>query len=396
MSRHVHRALRWYALAACVLGAAFAAAPAQAARGERGGEARQVRMNQIQTINTHNSYKRELSPQEEAAHDALAGSVGAYDGGSAYSHVTLGRQFARQDVRGIELDLWPDPQGGLYAHPLVRKHLGLGPLPDPAWQQPGFKVLHVADADYNSSCVQFTTCLRQVKTWSDANPNHVPLFVMLELKQSSRAWIDRGGVVAPAWDLGQFERVDAEIRSVFRKHELIVPDDVRRPGLTVEQSITKHGWPTLEEARGRVMFFFNNVGSSSPYSEGRPNLEGRLAFVNAAPGNPNSAYHGRDEVLELFPLIQDLVSRNYLIRTRSDISLSTVRAGDMRPVQAALASGAQLISTDFPSEGMSGRYGTDFAVQLPEGLPARCNPVNAPPRCRSDRLEQPSAGKSRR
>jgi hypothetical protein len=47
-----------------------------------------------------------------------------------------------------------------------------------------------------------------------------------------------------------------------------------------------------------------------------------------------------------------------------------------------------MISTDFPSPGMSARYGTDFVAQLPGGLPARCYPVNAPPGCRDDRLER--------
>ena len=59
----------------------------------------------------------------------------------------------------MELDLFPDPEGGLYAEPLVRKRLGLGPLPDPAWQVPGMKVLHIADLDYETTCVQLVSCL---------------------------------------------------------------------------------------------------------------------------------------------------------------------------------------------------------------------------------------------
>jgi hypothetical protein len=37
---------------------------------------------------------------------------------------------------------------------------------------------------------------------------------------------------------------------------------------------------------------------------------------------------------------------------------------------------------------MSARYGSDFVAQLPEGGTARCNPVNAPRKCRDDRLER--------
>ena len=373
---------------------AVLALPAQAvAKPARTGQAasRQVHLNQIQVIGTHNSYKREATPQEVAAHDAIVGQVGNYDTFSAYSHLSLASQLARQSVRSFELDLWAEPQGGLYANPLVRQRAALGPHTDPAWAQPGIKVMHVADADYTSSCVLFTACLRQIKAWSDANPDHVPLFIMLELKQSSQSWVQRGGVVAPPWDGARLEDIDKEIRAVFRKRDLITPDDVRRPGKTLEESILEDGWPLLDDVRGRVLFHFNNIGGSSPYTEDHPNLERRVVFPNAGPGNPNAAYHGRDEVLQLFPVIQDLVGRGFLIRTRSDISLTTVRAGDTEPAEAALASGAQIISTDFPTVGQSARYGTDFVVQLPGGLPARCNPVNAPPRCRDDRLEPRTA-----
>ena len=78
----------------------------------------------------------------------------------------------------------------------------------------------------------------------------------------------------------------------------------------------------------------------------------------------------------------------YLVRTRSDLPLSTVLGGDDTQLEAALASGAQLISTDLPEVGMSARYDSDFVSRLPDGGPARCNPVNAPEGCRDDRLER--------
>jgi hypothetical protein len=75
------------------------------------------------------------------------------------------------------------------------------------------------------------------------------------------------------------------------------------------------------------------------------------------------------------------------VRTRSDLPLETVISGDTTQLRAALASGAQLVSTDFPEVGMSARYGSDFVAELPRGRVARCNPVNAPRRCRDRRLE---------
>ena len=48
------------------------------------------------------------------------------------------------------------------------------------------------------------------------------------------------------------------------------------------------------------------------------------------------------------------------MRTRSDVPLQTVIANDTSMLDAALASGAQLISTDFPQIGMSARYDSDL------------------------------------
>ena len=53
-------------------------------------------------------------------------------------------------------------------------------------------------------------------------------------------------------------------------------------------------------------------------------------------------------------------------------------------LDAALASGAQFVSTDYP---VPGRAFTDYVAQIPDGQPARCNPINTGPRCRDDRLE---------
>jgi hypothetical protein len=265
----------------------------------------------------------------------------------------------------------------------------MGSLPDPAWREPGVKVLHIADLDYNTTCVRLVTCLEQVKSWSDANSRHVPILIMMELKQSDPRAVAQGGVVAPPWDAAQLAALDVEIRSVFRDSDMITPDDVRRPGRTLEQSVRQFGWPTLDRARGQVAFLIDNEGAVNRiYAAGRPNLEGRVMFTNSVPGQPDAAFIKRNDPEGANNAqIQQLVRDGYLIRTRSDIPLRTVRSGDTAMRDAALASGAHLVSTDFPEIGMSARYDSDFVARLPEGGPARCNPVNARRGCTSSTLE---------
>ncbi|MDQ3630368.1 MAG: phosphatidylinositol-specific phospholipase C1-like protein [Actinomycetota bacterium] len=349
-----------------------------------------VRLNELQVIGTHNSYKRETSEREQDEYDALISTPGDYDAFLAYSHAKLAPQFGRQDVRGLELDLLGDPQGGLYAEPLVRTRLGLGPLPNPAWRQPGTKVLHIPDFDYKTTCVQLVTCLAEVHDWSEAHPDHVPIPIMLELKRSDSRAVKQGGVVAPAWDEAALDALDAEIRSIFGEDQMVTPDDVRRQGQTLEQSVLHDGWPRLRDSRGQVLFLLDNDPGPirDAYIAGRPNLEGRVLFTNSRPGLSDAAFIKRNEPRGVNTAqIAELVRRGYYVRTRSDVPLKTVVENDTSMLDAALASGAQLVSTDFPEIGMSARYDSDFVAALPEGGPARCNPVNAPRRCLRLQLE---------
>jgi hypothetical protein len=336
-----------------------------------------LRMNQIQQIGSHNSYHRELSPAEQAVQKQLnPGSPDLW-----YSHAPVQQQLEDQRVRTLEFDLFPDPAGGLYTYPLIRKLTGQGPLTDPALAQPGIKVMHVPDFDYNTNCRTFVICLQQVKTWTDKHPNAAPISINLELKQSDPQVVAAGGVKAPPWDLTNLNSVDTEIRSVFSPDDLITPDTVRKPGLTLEQSVLTKGWPTLNRARGKVLFYFDNGGPGEIrdlYREGKPNLEGRAVFTRGPEGEPDAAItevndpRGTNQAE-----IQRLVKKGYLIRTRSDEPMATIRDKDYTRLGIALASGAQYVTTDFPVAGMAARYDSDFVAQLPGHLAVRCNPVTA-------------------
>jgi hypothetical protein len=55
--------------------------------------------------------------------------------------------------------------------------------------------------------------------------------------------------------------------------------------------------------------------------------------------------------------------------------------------EAALTSGAHFVSTDYPEPDP--RF-TPYAVAIPGGSPARCNPVSAPAACTPADIEDPS------
>lgn len=356
-----------------------------------------IRLNHIQVIGTHNSYHREVSLAERTVFEKYVPSPEDY----YYSHATLDAQLEHQSVRSFELDLHSDEKGGLYYPPLIWTLSNLTnettPYDGEVLKKPGIKVFHVTDFDPDSVCHTFIDCLIQLKNWSDGNPQHVPITIDLELKTDAPACII-GGVCpgeATTWTLPRLLNVDAEILSVFNKSQLIRPDDVRKADLTLEESILNHGWPTLNSTRGKLLFFFDNDPKpddpNSPrelYRADAPSLQNRTIFTNALEGSPDCAFikhnepRGNDTAE-----IQRLVKKGYLVRTRSDVPIDTVlnRTTEMR--DSAFESGAQIVSTDFPSWGMSARWGWDYVAMLKGGRVARCNPVVAPELCRDQDLE---------
>jgi hypothetical protein len=358
----------------------------QVAPGQVLQQSKCVQLNEIQVLGSHNSYKLLPPPPIAAALQAFDPELYA---SIEYEHPELGVQFAEQGIRQIELDVFADPDGGRY---FQRKgFLAVGMNPDsgiPELLEPGYKVLHVQDIDFETNCLTLVSCLEEVRDWSDANPSHLPIAILIEGKSDPIPDpLNLGFTVPLPFTTALLDDLDAEIRSVFSRDRLIVPDDVRGHHATLETAVLAGGWPTLQEARGKVYALFNNEGADrAAYRAGRPNLEGRVMFTTSQPGQPDAAFlQIGDPRGANLDLIQQRVREGYLVRTRSDVPTFEARSGDTSRRDAALASGAQFVSTDYAWESP---FGSGYQVLIPDGSPARCNPVNAPAGCRSSLLER--------
>jgi hypothetical protein len=345
-------------------------------------------LNEMQVIGTHNSFHVMAPPEERALLEALDPNGAAQ---RRYTHRPLTEQFEDQDVRQIELDVFVDTKGGRYADPALRRRVGLPPLveEEPAMAEPGIKVLHEQDVDYHSVCPTLVACLTELKTWSDAHPAHVPVAVHLQMKDGALIFAVPDQAVPERWTTEAMDALDAEITSVFPPERIITPDDVRGDSATVEDAVLDRGWPSLGESRGKVLFLMTNPEPyRTIYLEGHEGLAGRILFTNAEPGQPDAAYMSVDDPIVGGGRIDDLVRRGYLVRTRADVPGVQGRTGDTTRRDAALASGAHWVSTDYPGpEGANPQYGTDYVVELPDGRTARCNPVTATAECNDTHVE---------
>ena len=337
-----------------------------------------VRMNQIQVVGSHNSYHSGLTPGVKAF---LAQRNPSTLRSLDYSHPTLTTQL-NNGVRQLEIDVHADAKGGRYAHLAADEAIAKAGLPpdapyntDGKMNQPGFKVMHVTGLDQRTQCTLFIDCLREVRAWSVAHPNHVPLFLLIEAKEEKPHL--PGTPLPERFTPAVFDALDAEVRSVFPAKELITPDDVRGADATLPEAIQKRGWPTLDSARGKVVFLLDNRKFTPMYSEGHPALRGRVLFTNSAPGTPESAFEEQNSGTA--ESIDASVKQGILVRTRTDEGTEQARTNDTARRELALHSGAQMISTDYPP-GEKSQW-SDFIVQLPNSLAARCNPLIAPKDC---------------
>lgn len=351
--------------------------------GAQAGPDDTVRLNEIQVVGSHNSYHMRASQAEYEVRQKVAA---AYNVGLDYEHPALGVQFSSQRVRQIELDLFADPDGGLYSDPLLRSVTGEGPLPAgdlAVMDRPGIKVLHAQDVDYRSNCLSFVACLEAVRTWSDAHPTHAPIAILLELKDDTIPVLSSPPAVTPVpWGADDLATVDAEIDSVFPADRIIRPDDVRGSHASVNEGVLAGNWPTLAESRGKVLFLWDNADKRADYLAAFPGLVGADVFTNAPPGEPDAAFvKMNDPTGANTAQIQALVRDGYVVRTRADGDTVEARSNDTAKRDAAFLSGAQWVSTDYPSPGSADYLGSDYFVELPSGTTGRCNPVNGPQGC---------------
>jgi len=296
-----------------------------------------LRVNHLQAKATHNSY-----------HRIPKATVPEWQ----YEHAPLDRQLGEQGVRGVELDLHWDDECQRY------------------------KVFHIGLLDDLTTCTYLVECLVTLRGWSAAHPGHHPIFVQIEPKFTSSTA-----------DGARLTALDAEIASVFERPWLVTPDDVKGSAASVAEGLAARGWPTLGEARGRFVFYLNTGGSiRDAYTNGRKNLDGRLMFAEGNLDEPFVAVQVSNDPVGDADAIGRALAKNVIVRTRADGDPSPQKPDPSPGRDAAFASGAQIVSTDFPVKVAS----TSYFVTVPDGTPSRCNPKTAPQGCTSAAIEDPT------
>ena len=338
-----------------------------------------LKLNDLMMVGTHNSYKTAIPP-------AVLAAIGEPGKGLDYAHRPLEAQL-NDGARQLEIDVYYDPQGGRFAHPISVQISG---QPLERWRaealaRPGFKVLHVPDVDVLSACPTLIGCLETIRRWSLARPDHAPILLMFNTKTDASPV--PGGTGALPMDEAAFDALDAEIRRVFPADALITPDDVQGDYPTLREAVLHDHWPTLGQARGKVWFALDEGPEKVALYRGqRRALEGRVFFVNTDEASPAAAYLTLNDPLNEADRIRAAVKAGFIVRTRADADTAEARVNDRHRRDAALASGAQYISTDYMQPDP--RWPGGYQARLPGDAVAVCNPLRASQACDGQPVER--------
>lgn len=305
-----------------------------------------LRLDHLQALGSHNSYH------------VLAGAPA--DPALDYQHAPLDAQLSA-GVRHFEIDVHRVPAGDVGED---------------------IAVFHIKSLDEAATCTTFAACLSTIRGWSDAHPDHHLIVVLIEPKDDlARLAAELGKDPAVTgellWD-GHLADLDQVIARVF-PDRVLSPADVQGSAATLRAAITTTGWPAIDDTRQHVAFVLLDSG---PLRAEYRTVPAPRCFVFADPPDADAAFIKLDDPLGDAAAIADALDAGFIVRTRADTDAEV----DPARAAAALASGAQLVSTDYPlarDDGANPGYRIPWPG-TPE-RPSRCNPVTAPPDC-SDAL----------
>lgn len=279
-----------------------------------------VKFNEVAFLGTHNSYQL-LATGPKRAYDKFLHTVTSGDKGDklGFEMDTLTTQF-ENGIRNIEIDIETVDDG----------------------ETVSFIVTHDPIMDNVSSCYDFTKALEEVKLWSDNNPNHLPITIIIEPK----------GDVTNINNMKNFSLEYANIlgetvKSVLGE-TLLTPAQMMRDYASFEEMRMADDWLTLEETSGKVMVLLHDCDVTDDYIAQDETIKSLPLFPMLRFEDIDKSYtsfildNDPEDAIENNPTSID--TYNIIVRTRAD------NYPDFSDTQynSANICGSHIITTDYP------------------------------------------------
>lgn len=289
-----------------------------------------VKINEIAVIGTHNSYQLLATPQKRALEYVRRFLSSGEKGGNAdFEMDTLTEQLER-GVRNLEIDVETVDDG----------------------ESVSFIVTHNPLTDNVSSAYDFAKGLEEIALWSDNNPGHLPVYLLIEPK----------GKVPEINNMKSFTleyalELDEALKAVLGD-KLLMPEGAMGKYDSLEQMRKNDSWPSLKEAAGKIIVLLHPCDVTQQYIDTDASLSSQAMF-------PMLRFEDIDKSYASFILDNEpetatennkktVDEQNLMVRSRAD------NYPDFSDEKYAFADncGSHIITTDYPPRSVRAREHT--------------------------------------
>ncbi len=280
-----------------------------------------LKFNEISFIATHNSYQKQSVESmrklfrnlDELTFGLIAGETGDFES------QTLTQQF-NCGIRSIEMDIETFDKDG----------------------EISFTCMHTPPIDMTTTCYDLSLALKEISMWSDNNPYHMPITVIIEIKE---AFIPINDM--KFFNLDYAKQLDKVLRDGLGD-KLFTPADMLRDYESFSEMRAADDWCKVKDMLGKVLVLLHDTAVTEDYIAIDPSIKTQAMFPmlreNAKErdcasflliNSPKSAERCKAEMLD---------EHKFIVRTRAD-SYNNINENNRK---AAIYSGAQIVSTDYP------------------------------------------------
>ncbi len=267
-----------------------------------------IKYNDLRTMATHNSYKKKQIGVSRFISKNFFPLVGQHSEVMNYQLPPLTEQL-NKGIRSYEWDISNS-------------------------KKLGFIMQHVSFIDNNTWSPDFKLALEELVLWSDNNPTHMPITILLELKNQELPNIGLSNIESK-----DFDKLNNFISNAMGDN-LFTPKDMLRSYTDFSAMCQNNDYPTLDTMQGKVLFLIHSGDEADEYLKQNPKEVPLFAMGE----HKNSCFAIENNSVSSKDKISDLLAQNYIIRTAAD--WFTKLNEENR--KSAIASGCQILTTDFP------------------------------------------------
>lgn len=280
-----------------------------------------IRFNEMAFIGTHNSYQTQSVFSVQALFDILDkitfGLAVGEDSGKLNSP-KLTEQL-NCGIRNLEIDIEASYGENGYS----------------------FNCFHVPMLDMTTNCYDLELALKEIKMWSDYNPGHLPVTIIIEPKK----------VFAPMENMEYFSLESAEaLDSLLRLtlgDSLFTPADMLKDYESFAKLREAEGWAEVSSMLGKVVVLLHETTVTEDYIALDESIKSQAMFPMLRPDDVNrdcTSFIIMNDAEKYSDNIEKAVSDGFIVRVRADLNSEK----NEQQANAALSSKAQLIATDYP------------------------------------------------